>query len=73
MAESGRLDAGLRYSTRVHKALNLTYVLCSRNLDEEQRTEFDGWVSATSEQVREYNEERSQRRVEMIHEMGEVG
>lgn len=73
MAESGQLDAGLRYSTRVHKALNLTYVLSSRNLNEEERAEFDGWVTATMEQVAEWNQERKQQRVEMIYEMGEVG
>ena len=73
MAESGTTSTGLRYSTPVHTALALCYVLSTRNLDEEGKLEFDGWHNATAEELAEWEQEKKDRRIRMIHEMGEVG
>jgi hypothetical protein len=73
MAQSGTTATGLRYSTPVHVALSLAYVLCTRNLDEEERVEFDGWHNATAAEAQEWEIEQKERRIAMIHEMGEVG
>lgn len=72
-AESGRFDTGLRFSTPTHRALNLVYVLSTRNLDEEKKLEFDGWVTASAEDVAEWQEEQKAERLRLIGEIGEMG
>ena len=73
MAESGTTTTGLRYDTPVHTALCLAYVLATRNLDKDGKLEFDGWHNATAEELATWQAEEKQRRISMIHEMGEVG
>lgn len=72
MAESGTCETGLCYDTPVHVALNLCFVLVTRNLNEEDRQEFIGWHNATAEEIREWETDQKQERIDMIHEMGEV-
>jgi len=50
----------------------LGFVLCTRNLDEDERNEFIGWHNATAEEIQEWEKEQKQDRIDMIHEMGEV-
>ena len=73
MAESGDLSSGLRYSTSTARALCLCYAMTVRNLDEEQRTEFDGWVTATAADVLEWTEQQKKDKMDTIRAIGEVG
>lgn len=72
MAESGDMSSGLRYSTGTARALCLCYAMTVRNLDEEQRQEFDGWVTATVADVQEWTEAQKKDRMDNIMALGKV-
>lgn len=72
MAESGQLDGGLRYDSECRDALDLAYVLSVRNMDEEQKREFDGWCSASLEEMAAWADEQKEHRRRMILSVGEV-
>lgn len=70
-AESGRWRI-LRYDTPARDAMGLCYYLSVRNMNEEDRQEFDGHCSVTYEMMTAWEKERRDERMSAIMELGEV-